>query len=102
MVVEGIRKVLVVGSGLMGHGIGQVFAQSGYSVTLNDLDEDRLQRAVQGIHRNLDLFVQEALLTPSDAANALARVSTDVDLARAASDADLVIEATFENLESKR
>lgn len=102
MVVEGIRKVLVVGSGLMGHGIGQVFAHAGYPVTLNDLDEDRLERAVQGIRRNLDLFVQEALLAPADAANALARITTDVDLARAAGDADLVVEATFENLDSKR
>lgn len=102
MIVDGIRKVLVVGSGLMGHGIGQVFAQSGYPVTLNDLDEDRLERAVQGIRRNLDLFVQEALLTPAEAAQALEQISTDVDLDRAARDADLVVEATFENLESKR
>lgn len=102
MVVEGIRKVLVVGSGLMGHGIGQVFAQGGYTVVLNDLDDERLQRAVDGIRRNLNLFVQEALLTPADAANTLARISTDADLARAADGADLVVEATYENLESKR
>ena len=102
MVVEGIRTVLVVGSGLMGHGIGQVFAQAGYSVVLNDLDDERLQRALDGIRRNLNLFVQEALLTPAEAANTLTRISTDADLARAASDADLVVEATFENLESKR
>ncbi len=100
--VEGIRKVLIVGSGLMGHGIGQVFAQGGYDVTLNDLDDERLRRAVDGINRNLNLFVKEALITPADAANALARITTDADLPRAAADADLVVEATFENLESKR
>jgi 3-hydroxybutyryl-CoA dehydrogenase len=100
--VEGIRTVLIVGSGLMGHGIGQMFAQGGYDVVLNDVDEERVQRAVAGIQRNLGLFVDEGLLTPSDAANAGARVRTEVDLARAASDADLVVEATFENLESKR
>ncbi len=102
MTVEGIRKVLIVGAGLMGHGIGQVFAQGGYAVVLNDLDEERLARAVDRIRQNLDLFVQEALLTPDDAANARARISTEVDLARAARDADLVVEATFEDLESKR
>lgn len=102
MTVEGIRKVLIVGSGLMGHGIGQVFAQGGYDVVLNDLDEERLRGAVAGVNRNLNLFVNEALITPADAANALARISTDVDLARAAADADLVVEATFESLEGKR
>ncbi len=102
MTVKGIRKVLVVGSGLMGHGIGQVFAQGGYDVVLNDLDDERLGRAVEGIRRNLNLFVQEELITPADAAKAIARISTDADLPRAARDADLVVEATFENLESKR
>ncbi|HVC32895.1 MAG TPA: 3-hydroxyacyl-CoA dehydrogenase family protein [Chloroflexota bacterium] len=102
MIVEGIRKVLVVGSGLMGHGIGQVFAQAGYPVVLNDLDDERLGRAVQGIRRNLSLFVDEALITPAELGNTLARISTDADLTRAARDADLVVEATFEDLESKR
>jgi 3-hydroxybutyryl-CoA dehydrogenase len=86
----------------MGHGIGQVFAQGGYDVVLNDLDDERLGRAVEGIRRNLTLFVQEELITPADAAKALGKITTDADLLRAARDADLVIEATFENLDSKR
>lgn len=102
MTVEGIQNVLVVGSGLMGHGIGQVFAQGGYSVTLNDVDDERLRRAVEGIRRNLNLFVSEALITPAELANAMSRISTNVDLESAARDADLVVEATFENLDSKR
>jgi 3-hydroxybutyryl-CoA dehydrogenase len=101
MTVEGIRRVLIVGAGLMGHGIGQVFAQGGYEVVLNDVDEERLRKAVEGIRSNLDLFVQEALLTPAEAANAQVRVSTEPDLAVAARDADVIVEATFENLESK-
>lgn len=102
MTVEGITKVLVVGSGLMGHGIGQVFAQGGYNVVLNDIDEGRLQKAVEGIKRNLDLFVEEGLLTRAEADAALARVSVELNLARAAEGADLAVEATFENLDSKR
>ena len=102
MTVKGIRKVLIVGSGLMGHGIGQMFAQGGYDVILNDLDDERLQRAVAGIQRNLSLFVEEGLITPAQAASARERVRTEVDLARAAADADLVVEATFESLEGKR
>lgn len=102
MRVESINRVLVVGSGLMGHGIGQVFAQGGYDVVLNDLDEGRLQNAVAGIKRNLDLFVAEGLLTRDEADAAIGRVSTQPDLSLAARDADLAIEATFENLDSKR
>jgi 3-hydroxybutyryl-CoA dehydrogenase len=100
--VEGINRVLVVGAGLMGHGIGQVFAQGGYEVTLNDVDEARLQKAVEGIRRIDDLFVDEGLLTRAEADAARSRVRTEPDLAKAARDADLAIEATFENLDSKK
>src|SRR5205823_2667253 len=79
-----------------------VFAQGGFDVVLNDVDEAQLRKAVDGIRKNLDLFVQEALLTPAEAANAQARISIEPDLSKAAKDADLVVEATFENLESKR
>lgn len=102
MTVEGISRVLVVGAGLMGHGIAQAFAQGGYDVILNDLDEARLQKAVEGIERIDDLFVDEGLLTRAEADATLARVSTQPDLAAAARDADLAIEATFEDLDSKR
>jgi len=102
MTIEGINKVLIVGSGLMGHGIGQVFALAGYNVTLNDLDDERLRRAVDGIKHNLHLFVEEGLINRQEADAALERVKTDADLPRTARDADLVVEATFENLESKR
>src|SRR5579883_700121 len=99
---KSIQKVLVVGSGLMGHGIGQTFALGGYQVTLNDLDEERLQRALDGIRRNLSLFSEEGLVTPGDAEAALGRIKLDVDLPRAAREVDLVVEATFEDLEGKR
>lgn len=102
MTSEGIRRVLVVGSGLMGHGIGQVFAQAGYTVTLNDLDDERLQRAIQGIKRNLNLFTTEGLISPEDAEGTLARIQPNTNLADAAQDADLAIEVTFENLDGKR
>lgn len=102
MTVEGIKKVLVVGAGLMGHGIGQVFAQGGYEVILNDIDEARLRAALEGIRRINELFVDEGLLTRSEADSALGRLRTEPDLARAATSADLAVEATFENLDSKR
>lgn len=102
MLVADVRRVAVVGSGLMGHGIAQVFAQAGYPVTLNDLTQEQLDRAVAGIQANLRLFAAEGLITSAAADQALARVRTNVDLAGAVGDADLIVEATFENLESKR
>jgi len=53
MTVEGIRNVLIVGSGLMGHGIGQMFAQAGYHVTLNDLNDEQLRRPMTPSGTNL-------------------------------------------------
>lgn len=102
MTVEGINKVLIVGSGLMGHGIGQTFALAGYNVTLNDLDDERLGRAIAGIKRNLTLFAEEGLIADGEGKAALEHLTTNADLPSAAKDADLVVEATFENLDGKR
>lgn len=102
MVVEGIRKVLIVGSGLMGHGIAQAFAQAGYDVVMNDLDDERLERAVVGIRHNLELFREEGLITADEVTAALARITVDANLERAARDVDFAMEVTYENLESKR
>jgi 3-hydroxybutyryl-CoA dehydrogenase len=88
--------VFVAGAGLMGHGIAQVHATIGRRVTLYEPD---LARAIAGRDRigaNLDRGVAKGRLTPAERDATMARVSTTTDLA-AASDADLVIEAVFED-----
>jgi 3-hydroxybutyryl-CoA dehydrogenase len=95
-----IERVLVVGAGFMGHGIGQVAALSGRSVTLHEPD---LARAVAGRDRiagNLDRLVAKGRLDPGARDAALARVVATDDLA-SASDADIAIEAVPEDVALK-
>jgi 3-hydroxybutyryl-CoA dehydrogenase len=93
-------KLAVVGAGLMGAGIAQVAAAAGHEVVLRDVTTDALERGLDGVKRSLDRFVAKERLTGDDAAAALARITTTTDL-EAAGDADIVVEAVFEQLEVK-
>jgi len=93
-------KLAVVGAGLMGAGIAQVAAAAGYEVVLRDVTNEALERGLEGIKRSLDRFVAKERLTANDADAALGRITTTTDLA-AAADADVVVEAVFEQLEVK-
>jgi 3-hydroxybutyryl-CoA dehydrogenase len=93
-------KVAVIGSGLMGAGIAQVAATTGHRVVLRDVTDQALERGVAGIRTSLDRFVAKGKLSAEDAAGALERIATTVDL-DAAADADIVVEAVFEKIEIK-
>lgn len=102
MHVESIRKVSVVGAGTMGHGIAQVFAQAGYRVSLMARREETLNRALEQIRSNVNLFMKYKLVK-EDAANViLSRIETSVNLRDAVSDADFVVEAVPEVVEVKK
>jgi len=92
-----IKKVLVVGAGTMGNGIAHVFAQYGYSVLLHDVKEEFIQKGLQTIRGNLDRQVKKSLLTEDQKSQTLARIVPTTDLARAASGADVVVEAVTED-----
>ncbi|GAB2682417.1 3-hydroxyacyl-CoA dehydrogenase family protein [Thalassiella azotivora] len=92
--------VAVVGAGLMGSGIAQVAAQAGWRVVLRDVSDEATARGLAGIEKSLDRFVAKESLTSGEAEAALGRISTTTDL-DAAADADVVVEAVFENLEVK-
>jgi 3-hydroxybutyryl-CoA dehydrogenase len=94
-------RLAVIGAGLMGSGIAQVAAQAGWQVTLRDVGDDALARGLAGIRTSLDRFVAKGTLTGADAAAALERITTTTEL-DAAADADLVVEAVFEQLDVKR
>ncbi len=93
-------KLFVVGAGLMGSGIAQVAATAGWSVTLRDVTDDALSRGVGSIEGSLKRFVFKGTLTEEDRDAALGRISTTLDL-EAAAEADVVVEAVFEQLEVK-
>ena len=96
-----IGIVGVVGSGTMGSGIAQVFAQAGYLVHLSDVRQDLLERALKKIEKSLDRFVQKGSLTVSDRNATLSRISPATGLS-AFSTCNLAIEAVNENFPIKR
>jgi 3-hydroxybutyryl-CoA dehydrogenase len=90
----------VVGAGLMGSGIAQVAAQAGWTVTLRDVDDPALSRALDAIRTSLGRFVHKGQLSESDAEATLARITTTTDL-DAVGESDIVVEAVFERLDVK-
>lgn len=97
-----MEKIAVIGAGLMGHGIGQIFAAKGHSVTLLDVSEEVLDSARESISANLALMAEAGICDKGDAASALSRISTTTDLGEAVAGADFVFEAVLEQLELKQ
>ncbi|MEO6497075.1 MAG: 3-hydroxybutyryl-CoA dehydrogenase [Solirubrobacteraceae bacterium] len=95
-----IKKVGVVGCGLMGHGIAQVSAQAGYDVVVREVDEAVAAKGIGKIEKQLARAVEKGRSTQEDADAVRGRITTTTDYADLA-DCDLVIEAITENLEAK-
>ena len=96
-----MKNISVIGAGQMGNGIAHVFAQGGYEVTLIDIAQDRLDKAVATIARNLDRQVAKGGLSEEGKLAALARITTSTDMAAGVRSADLVVEAATENVDLK-
>jgi 3-hydroxybutyryl-CoA dehydrogenase len=96
-----IKKVGVLGTGTMGAGIIQVLAQSGYEVVLRARRESSVENGIAAVTKNLERLVAKEKISAEDRDAALARVkgSTDIGVVK---DADLIIEAATEELESKK
>ncbi len=95
-----LEKVFIVGSGLMGGGIAQVCAQSGFQVVLNDVQHDALIKAKETIAWSVTKLVEKGTVKGS-AEEIMSRITTSTEI-EAAGSSDLIIEAVFENLELKR
>ena len=96
-----IQNVTIVGAGTMGHSLAQVFAQSGYKVWLNDLQEEILSKAKGRIAANLQTLVELRFLEQKDAA-VPSRILTTPRIEEAGRDADFVIEAVIEDKYAKK
>jgi 3-hydroxybutyryl-CoA dehydrogenase len=97
-----IQKVAVVGTGLMGHGITQAFAQEGFQVNVTDTSESALAVVKDRIRSNLVTLVEGELFSQNEAEEILARIHVFTDLGQAIREADFVTEAIFEDLEAKQ
>ena len=89
-----IQRIAIVGAGLMGHGIAQVFALHGHAVTITDVSTEALASVIERIRKNLADLGQDV--------SAAERVSPMADLGATVADADVVFEAGPENLEFKQ
>ena len=96
-----IQKIFVVGAGLMGSGIAQNAITAGYAVTLNDQNMAALERAKGNIEKMMRRDVEKGRMPAEECEAALARLTLD-DTIEGAKDADLVIEAIYENLQAKQ
>ncbi len=97
-----ITNISVIGAGTMGNGIAHVFAQSGHNVTLVDVNQDALNRAIATITANLARQVKKAAITEDDQKATLSRIKTETQIAAAAKSADFIIEAATERMDLKR
>jgi enoyl-CoA hydratase/3-hydroxyacyl-CoA dehydrogenase len=102
LTLEKLKKVAIVGSGSMGHGIAEMLAMTGYEVTMIDINDELLQKAKEKIKWSLDKFVEKKRIRKEDADASLARIKTTTSYEEAAKDIDLAIEAVPENMDLKR
>jgi 3-hydroxybutyryl-CoA dehydrogenase len=98
-----VKKISVLGAGLMGHGITQVAAQVGrYEVCMRDIERRFVDNGMLMIRESLQRFVKKSQLTQAQMDETLTRIHSTVDLKEAVSNADLIIEAAPEDVELKR
>ena len=96
-----MKKIAVIGAGTMGNGIAHDFAQFGYTVTLIDVSQTALDKALLTITKNLDRQVAKEAISASDKTSTLSNISLDTQMENGLQGADLVVEAATENIDLK-
>jgi 3-hydroxybutyryl-CoA dehydrogenase len=98
-----VKKIAVLGAGLMGHGITQVAAQVGkYDVSMRDIEQKFIDSGMNMIRESLQRFLKKGQITEAQMNETLARIHPALDLKEAVSNADLIIEVAPENAELKK
>jgi 3-hydroxybutyryl-CoA dehydrogenase len=96
-----MNNISVIGAGTMGNGIAHVFAQAGFTVSLIDVSQDQLNKAITTITKNLERQISKGTITPEVKEKTLKNISLHSSLASAIKNADLVVEAATENISLK-
>lgn len=102
MKLEEVRRVAVLGAGVMGHGIAEVAALSGLEVSLYDISDELVAGGLEKIRWSVSKFAEKKSISEERAKAALARIHGSADLGEALKGADVVIEAAPEDIEVKR
>ncbi len=97
-----IKKICVLGAGLMGSGIAQVAAEAGYEVTMRDIEDRFVQGGFNTIKKNYERAIAKGKMNQEQASKNLSQIQGMVDLAAAVKTADIVIEAVVENMDLKK
>jgi 3-hydroxybutyryl-CoA dehydrogenase len=97
-----IKRICVIGAGLMGNGIAQVCAAAGYQVSMQDIEQRFVDNGMNTIKKNLTREVEKGKRAQADMDALLARITPTTDLKAAATGADVVIEVIIEVLEAKK
>lgn len=96
-----MKNISVIGAGTMGNGIAHVFAQNNFNVTLIDISETALQKAISTITDNLDRMLAKEKITSKEKSETLGHIKTTTSMKEGLVKADLVVEAATENVELK-
>jgi 3-hydroxybutyryl-CoA dehydrogenase len=99
---EGVERIAVVGGGMMGVGIAQVFAAAGHEVALQDVYPEALERAPGALQCSLSFLAEHGLFPAAAVEDAVGRVRATTDLPDAVAGADVVVECVFEDLALKQ
>lgn len=99
--LQDIKNITVIGSGTMGNGICHVFAQAGFNVSMMDINQAAMDKALATIGKNMDRQIAKGSMTEEAKSKAIGLISTFTDMAAAVKDADLVVEAATENIDLK-
>ncbi|MBB1287144.1 3-hydroxybutyryl-CoA dehydrogenase [Flavisolibacter sp. BT320] len=96
-----MKKIAVIGAGTMGNGIAHVFAQAGFAVSLVDVSQPQLDKALSTIAKNFDRQISKGTLALEGKESALKNITPHTSMEAGVSDADLVVEAATENIQLK-
>ncbi|MDA9262434.1 3-hydroxybutyryl-CoA dehydrogenase [bacterium] len=96
-----MKNIAVIGAGTMGNGIAHVYAQSGFKVSLIDISQQSLDKAIATITKNLDRLIAKERITEENKKNTLSNITTYTDMAKGVNGIDLVVEAATENVDLK-
>ena len=97
-----IKKICVLGAGLMGSGIAQVSAEAGYEVSMRDIEDRFVQGGLNIIKKNYERAISKGKMTKEQADALLSKVKGTLDMAEAVKGAQVVIEAVIENMDLKK
>jgi len=102
MDISSISNMAVIGAGLMGHGLAQIFAVAGYNVRLLDVNQEVLDDSIEKVRANLTLMADKGVGQKEAIEPAVARIKPTTDIEAAATDAQFVIEAVVEKVDVKQ